>query len=176
MCSESAPSPHNLDHLFQGYSQVRLTSRVVIIEDARQPTAVAMALKPTTHRWSHFLGDWFSWASEKMALRAVERGVDDTGHVCDVSHRTVPWQQLLIFQDGLSVKAKFNQDSIGEQGTMSKWGRFLKSQKQVWVTAKVPKILLQPSPWWPGVSFLGPCFSLFPYSRAVLLSTAGLAM
>lgn len=185
MCSESAPSPRNLDHLFEGYSQVHLTSRVVITGDAHQPTAVAMAPKPPRHRWTRFLGDWFNGLHRKQKQkqkhingdatpRAVERGVDDTDQVCDVSHKTVLWQQLLMFQAGSSVKVKCSQDSTDKQGTMSKWERFVESQKQVWVTAKVPKTLLQPSPWWPGVSFLGPRFSLSPYSRAVLLSTAGL--
>lgn len=86
----------------------------------------------------------FSWwlifmASEKksenhhingaVAPRAVERGVDDARHVCDVSHKTVLWP-LLMFQGGSSVKAKCSQDSTGEQGTEGKLERFLESQKQ----------------------------------------------
>lgn len=179
MCSESASSPHNLDRLFEGYSQVHFTCRGVIIEDAGQPMAVATTLKPPTHRWSHFLGDWFSWTLGKknhhingaVTLRAVERDADDTGHVCDMSHKTVLWKQLLMCRGWQNV------------------ARTALASKGLWANGRDSWSLRNRSEWQPRClkfcfSHLpddqechswGPAFP-FPSSRAVLLSTAGLAM
>lgn len=122
------------------------------------------------------------WASEKTKTKTYKRSCDSQSSrevwmiqaMSVMCHIKLSHGNKCLFQGGSSVKAKCSQDSTDKQGTMSKWERFVESQKQVWVTGEVPKILLQPSPWWPGVSFLGPRFFLFPYSWAVLLSNAGL--
>lgn len=178
MCSESAPSPHSPDHLFEGYSQVHLTSRVVIIEDTRQTTAVATALKPAMRRWSHFLGDWFSWASGKksenhhrngaVAPRAAERGVSGAVHVCEVSHKTTPVTATSCLRVGHLLRQNVAVAALVSKGLWANWRDFWSLKNRVWVTSETPNILLQPTPILPGMSFLGSCFSLFPYPRISL--------